>query len=71
MPPNREQRKLALALSVGTIITSNVVGGIIVGYALDRWWNTAPWLMVVGIVLGTVGAFVGLYRIMARLNRDD
>lgn len=63
-----ENRKLALAFSVGTVITSNIVGGIVLGYLLDRWFNTAPWLIVTGLVLGTVSAFVGIYRIVSRLE---
>lgn len=63
-----ENRKLALAFSVGTVMTSNIVGGIVLGYLLDRWFNTAPWLIVTGLVLGTVSAFVGIYRIVSRLE---
>lgn len=69
MAQQSEQSKLALALSVGAVITSNVVGGIVAGYFLDRWLQTSPWLIVVGLVLGVVSAFAGLYRIMARLNQ--
>lgn len=68
MGQNSERSKLALALSVGTVISSNIVGGIVVGYLLDRWFETAPWLLIAGIVLGTVGAFTSLYRIMSRLG---
>jgi ATP synthase protein I len=69
MAQQSEQSKLALALSVGAVITSNVVGGLVAGYFLDRWLQTGPWLIVVGLVLGVVSAFAGLYRIMARLNQ--
>jgi F0F1-type ATP synthase assembly protein I len=68
MSKDSEQSKLGLALAAGTAISSNIVGGIIVGYLLDRWFQTAPWMLITGICLGTVGAFITLYRIMARLN---
>jgi F0F1-type ATP synthase assembly protein I len=68
MGKDSEQSKLALALSVGTVISSNVVGGLIVGYLLDRWLKTDPWLLITGVILGTVGAFTALYRIMSRLD---
>ncbi len=35
-----------------------LLGGV--GYALDRWWGTSPWLVFAGLVLGVV---VGLYEI--------
>jgi ATP synthase protein I len=68
MPNDSEQTKLGLALSVGSILAGNIVGGILAGYLLDRWLKTAPWLVVVGLVLGTAGAFAGVYRVMNRLG---
>ena len=68
MGKDSEQSKLALALTVGTVISSSVVGGIVAGYLLDRWLGTEPWLLIAGIALGTAGAFVSLYRIMAKLG---
>lgn len=41
---------------IGAII---LLGGI--GYALDRWWGTAPWLLVGGLALGIV---VGFYELV-------
>ncbi len=63
-----DQSKFALAMTVGTMLVANIAGGLVVGYFLDRWLNTAPWLLIIGTVLGTVGAFTSLYRIMSRLN---
>lgn len=68
MSKRTDQSKFALAMTVGTLLASNIAGGLVVGYFLDRWLNTAPWLLIVGTVLGTVGAFTSLYRIMSRLD---
>lgn len=68
MDRNQEQSKVALALTLSTVLASNILGGTLAGYLLDRWLGTAPWLLVAGVALGTVGAFVWLYRIAARLN---
>ncbi|MCI0338704.1 MAG: AtpZ/AtpI family protein [Acidobacteria bacterium] len=71
MPQKSEQSKLALAFAVGGIIAYNISGGVILGYFLDRWLHTSPWLSVTGLILGTVGAFAGLYRIMSKLGQSD
>lgn len=63
-----ENRRLALALSVGTVMTSNIIGGIALGYLLDWWLKTAPWMIVTGLILGTVSAFIGIYRIVSKLD---
>jgi ATP synthase protein I len=68
MSDNSQQSRLALAFSVGTVVVSNIIGGVVVGYLLDRWLKTAPWLLLAGIVLGSIGAFAALYRIVSRLN---
>ncbi len=68
--PKPEQSKLALAMTLGGVMSSNIIGGIIVGYVMDKWLGTSPWLIIAGITLGTIGAMVGLYRITSRLNEQ-
>ena len=38
-----------------------------VGWALDRWLGTKPWLMVVGIVLGAIVGFYQFIRLTSKL----
>ncbi|MFN0124446.1 MAG: AtpZ/AtpI family protein [Blastocatellia bacterium] len=68
MSKDPEQRKFGIAMTVGTALTSYIVGGLIAGYFLDRWLGTAPWLLLVGVTLGTTGAFIWLYHTLAKLN---
>ena len=65
----RQTNKLALALSVGTVISSNVIGGVALGYLLDRWLSTSPWLITSGLIMGAISGFIGLFRILNRLNK--
>jgi len=44
-----------------------VVGGGL-GFLLDRWLHTKPWLMIVG---GALGFAAGLRDMLARLSRND
>ena len=71
MSNGSEQSKLALTLMIITLFSSNILGGILVGYLLDRWLGSDPWLTITGIVLGLATAIIGLIRIMNRLNRGD
>jgi F0F1-type ATP synthase assembly protein I len=41
-----------------------LLGGI--GYAIDRWWGTAPWFLVSGLILGIVVGFFELAKIVWR-----
>jgi F0F1-type ATP synthase assembly protein I len=47
---------------LGFEIVIPVVLGIYVGYRLDLWLETSPWLMVAGALLGLVLSFYGLFR---------
>lgn len=38
-----------------------------VGWALDRWLGTSPWLLVVGIVLGAIVGFYQFVRLTSKL----
>lgn len=64
-------RKLALAVSVSTNLAAPIVGGIVLGYFLDNWLGTRPWLILAGSLLGTTGAFLSLYRIVTKMNQEN
>jgi len=71
MNDGSEQSKLELALTVVTLFSSNILGGILVGYLLDRWLHTGPWMVVTGIILGLASAIIGLVRVLNRLSRNN
>ena len=48
-------------MSGGSLFTS-VLAGTLLGLALDAWLNTAPWLVVTGIVAGSVSGFYRMWE---------
>lgn len=46
-----------------TFVGAVLVGGVL-GYFLDRWLHTGPWLM---IVFGGLGVFAGFREVVRRL----
>ncbi|MBI4337066.1 MAG: AtpZ/AtpI family protein [Chloroflexi bacterium] len=52
---------------LGWYIALCILAGIVGGYFLDRWLGTKPLFILVGILLGTVVAFYGVYRMVAPL----
>ena len=46
----------------------SIVSGLLVGWGLDRWLGTSPWLIVTGIVLGSVAGFMQFIRLMSRIS---
>lgn len=61
-PPNSV---LGLAFRVGIELVSAVAVGLGIGWLLDQWLGTKPWLMLVFIILGGCAGMLNVYR-MAR-----
>ena len=67
--PNAEKAEkggaLGLAFRVSVEIVSAVAIGVGIGWLLDGWLQTTPWLMVVFIVLGFAAGILNVYRLAA------
>ena len=61
----------AQLVSLGTMLFACVAVGLGVGYFLDRWLGTQPWLLLIGLALGIAAASVNFYRTIKTLNRMD
>jgi len=66
--PQEINRKSGLAYAAAVSLFTAVVAGLIVGWVLDRWLGTGPWLLVSGIVLGAVTGFYQFVRISSKLS---
>ena len=60
-------RKSGVAYAAALSLFFSVATMTGVGWALDRWLGTKPWLMVVGIVLGAVVGFYQFVRLTSKL----
>ena len=62
----RGSRSILSLMTVGTTLVACIVLGYWLGSVLDRRMGTSPWLVVVGVLLGTAAGFVGLFRMVSR-----
>ena len=63
-------RQLGFLSGVGLTLVISTVLGFWGGRVLDRWLGSAPWLMLVGLLLGIASGFVNLFRAAGILGRD-
>jgi len=63
-------RELAKYSAIGFEMALSVVIGMGIGYYLDRWLGTGPWLMIVWIGLGFAAGVRSLYRAAVRSGKD-
>jgi F0F1-type ATP synthase assembly protein I len=53
---------MGAAWGVAFDFIGTILAGVALGWLFDRWQNTAPWGILVGLALGFVGAFIRIIR---------
>ncbi len=47
---------------VALMFPSSIAVGVAIGYGLDRWWGTAPWMTLIMTLFGILSGFYHFYR---------
>lgn len=61
-------RRSGIAYAAAVALFAAVVSMGLIGWLLDRWLGTSPWLLVVGLVLGAAAGFYEFVRLTSKLN---
>jgi len=64
-------RQIASYSTLGLEMGLSVAVGAIIGYYLDKWLHTDPWLLIVFLIFGVIAGFRSLYRALKRLEREN
>lgn len=59
---------LSLAMRISTELVAGVAVGVGIGWFLDRWLGTKPWLLVLFFVLGCVAGMWSVYRTVSGIG---
>ncbi|MEK6684295.1 MAG: AtpZ/AtpI family protein [Nitrospirota bacterium] len=62
-PQDPFRQGLSFATRIGVEMVVSTVVGAFLGYLLDSWLGTRPWIMVVGVLFGAVAGFRSVYRL--------
>lgn len=57
-------------LGLGLQLAGSVLLYVGLGYFLDRWLDTSPWLLLTGSLVGMVAFFVQIVRVVREMNKD-
>ncbi len=63
---NQPERPGLLLIGAGTMLTSMVVSGFVLGYVTDLWLDSQPLFMLLFGGLGFVGGILKVYRLLTR-----
>ena len=61
-------RKSGIAYAAALTLFASVVALGGVGWLIDRWLGTMPWLLVAGLVLGAIVGFYQFIRLTSKLS---
>jgi ATP synthase protein I len=65
-PSPETARGLATGMRIVSELVAGVLVGSVIGYFADRWLGTTPWLLLLGLLLGTAGGFNNVYKLGMR-----
>jgi ATP synthase protein I len=63
-----EKQKLAAYSTVGLMFPSSIAIGAVIGFFLDKWWHTTPWMLIIFTLYGVVAGFVNLYQVIRKYD---
>ena len=59
------------AFKLGTELVAAVAVGTIIGFILDSWFDTKPWLIIIFFFLGTAAGILNVIRTANRMQKEN
>ena len=59
------------AFKLGTELVAAVAVGTIIGFILDGWFDTKPWLIIIFFFLGAAAGMLNVIRAANKMQKKD
>ena len=59
------------AFKLGTELVASVAVGTIIGFILDTWFDTKPWLIIIFFFLGAAAGMMNVIRTANRMQKEE
>ena len=59
------------AFKLGTELVAAVAVGTIIGFILDSWFDTKPWLIIIFFFLGAAAGILNVIRTASLMQKED
>ncbi len=56
---------------MGIHLVSGVIVGMVMGFYLDKFFGTKPWLMLIFLILGILAGYKNMFREMQRIQKKE
>ena len=67
---NKRGLFMGSAFRLGTELVAAVVVGTIIGFILDNWFDTKPWLIIIFFFLGAAAGILNVIRAANQMQKD-
>lgn len=64
-------RSLGILSSIGISMVAASVIGLFIGYSLDKWLGTTPWMTLIWLGIGIAAGFRNIFILTRRALRDQ
>lgn len=64
-------KKMAAVSSLALILPSSIAVGLAIGYLLDHWFKTEPYLLLIWLVFGIISGLLNLFRGIRKYLREN
>lgn len=63
-------RQFGRISAIGLEMGLSVAIGLAIGYLLDRYFNTKPWLTIIFLILGVIAGFRSLFSLAREIGKS-
>lgn len=63
-------RALGLTGGIGAVMAACILGGYFIGRYLDAKFGTAPWLLILTLLLCMTAGFLEVYKIVKNVTKE-
>ena len=68
---NKKGTFMGIAFKLGTELVASVGVGTIIGFILDNWFGTKPWLIIIFFFLGATAGMLNVIRAAKRMQKES
>ena len=68
---NRNNSSMGSALKLSTDLVAHVAVGTIIGFILDNWFDTKPWLIIIFFFLGSIAGILNVIKTAKKMQEKE
>ena len=68
---NRNSSSMGSAFKLSTDLVAHVLVGTIIGFILDSWFDTKPWLIIIFFFLGSAAGILNVIKTAKQMQEKN